>query len=92
MVKEINYFDHLGIISFEVSQIAQLSDLSVGEIVKGVVKQIILKEDKYSVIVTIKDKFQAVLPQEQMTDYPIALVPKYKVGSKIKARILTIDT
>jgi len=38
MVKEINYFDHLGIISFEVSQIAQLSDLSVGEIVKGVVK------------------------------------------------------
>lgn len=27
-----------------------------------------------------------------MTDYPIAIVPKYKVGSKIKARILTIDT
>jgi rRNA biogenesis protein RRP5 len=38
MIKEINYFDHLGFLTFEINSIPKLSDLKIGEIVKGVVK------------------------------------------------------
>ncbi|CAD8043733.1 unnamed protein product [Paramecium primaurelia] len=91
IIKEINYFDHIGFVSFEVNSQPKISDLNVGAIVKGVVKQVLLKEDSYSVLLKINDNFNAILPSIQMSDYPLTNPPKFRVGSKIRVRILQID-
>ena len=85
-----NRYENLLLLSFDPkvlnARYLRISDIPLGEHVKGVVKKI-LEDSK--LVVTVYDNFESVVPKSHLSDVHMAYPErKFKIGSKVSGRVL----